>query len=192
MAAGLLVFVGSFQGQAGDIPPVSVNPELALPDVHSSHGVEALRRMVLDNGLQRLVWEVLHTEETNCESNLIRDVPHVNRIELSLPDCLHLAADTGYTYLIETERPSCFLEPGDLGADAVLRPSCLENVLAAHSNERFGLPWSVSFACHNSSIDYPLDDLEKRIEFENESEETGIPVYEYEKDGMPTPLTTTF
>lgn len=41
-------------------------------------------------------------------------------------------------------------------------------------------------------IDMGFDDLEKRIEFENESEEMGIPVYEYEKDGMPTPLTTTF
>src|SRR5690606_21455886 len=71
-------------------------------------------------------------------------------------DCLHLAADTGYTYLIEAERPGCFLEPGDLRADAVLRPSCLENFLAAHSNERSGLPSPVALACHNSPVNYPL------------------------------------
>ncbi len=95
MAAGLLVLVGCLEGQAGDIPAVSIDSELALPDIHPPHGAKTLRRMILDDGLQRLVWEVLHAEEPYCEGDLARDIPHVDGIELSLPDCLHLAADAG-------------------------------------------------------------------------------------------------
>ncbi len=66
MAAGLLVLVGDLEGQAGDVPALGVDPELALPDVHLLHGAEALARVVLDNGLYGLVREVLHAEEPYC------------------------------------------------------------------------------------------------------------------------------
>ncbi len=75
-----------------------------------------------------------------AEGDLVRDIPHVDGIELSLPDRLHLAADAGDPDLVEAEGPGRLLEPGDLGADVVLRSSGLENVLAAHCDERPGLP----------------------------------------------------
>ena len=112
--------------------------------------------MVLDDGLHGLVREVLHAEEPYCEGDLVRDIPHVDRIELSLSDRLHLAADAGDPDLVETEGPGSLLEPGDLGADVVLRPSCLEDVLAAHRYEWPGLPGPIAQACHNGPVDDPL------------------------------------
>ena len=140
----------------GYVPALGVDPVLALRDLHLLHGAEVLARVVLDNGLHGLVREVLHAEEPYCEGDLVRDIPHVDGIELSLPDRLHLAADAGDPDLIEAEGPGRLLEPGDLGADAVLRPSCLEDVLAARRDERLWLPGSVAHACHNCPVDDPL------------------------------------
>ncbi len=155
MAAGLLIFMGIFERHGGHVPTLCVDPKLALPDLHFLHGAEALVCVVLDKGLYGIVWEVHHAEEPYCKGDLVRDIPHVDRIELSLPDCLHLATDAGDPDPVEAEGPGRLLEPGDLGTDIILRPLCLEDVLAAHRDEWPGLPWSVALACHNSPIDYP-------------------------------------
>ena len=76
--------------------------------------------MVLDAGLHGLVREVFHAEEPYCEGYLVRDIPHVYRIELGLSDRLHLAADAGDPDLVEAEGTGSLLEPGDLGADVIL------------------------------------------------------------------------
>jgi len=55
VAAWLLVLVSLLERQGGDVPAFGVDPELALPDLHPLHGDEALARVILDNGLQRLV-----------------------------------------------------------------------------------------------------------------------------------------
>ena len=146
----------TLSGRVDDVPALGVDPELALPDLHLLHGAEVLARVVLDKGLHGLVREVLHAEETYCEGDLAGDIPHVDGIELSLPDRLHLAADAGDPDLVEAEGPGRLLEPGDLGADVVLRPLCLEDVLAAHRDEWPGLPGPVALACHNGPVDDPL------------------------------------
>jgi len=163
VAAGLLVLVGHLERQGDYVPALSVDPELSLPDLHLLHGAEALARVVLNNSLHGLVREVLHAEEPYCEGDFVRDIPHVDGIELSLPDRLHLAADAGDPDLVEAEGSSRLLEQGDLGADVVLRPSCLEEVLTAHRDERPGLPGPVALACHNGSVD---DSLFKGINHE--------------------------
>ena len=156
VAAGLLVLVGHLDGQGDDVSALRVDPELALPDRHLLHGAEVLARVIFDKGLHGLVREVLHAEEPYCKGDLARNIPHVDGVELSLPDRLHLAADTGDPDLVEAEGPGRLLKPGNLGADVVLRALCLEDVLAAHRDERPGLPGPVALACHNGSVDDPL------------------------------------
>ncbi len=156
VAAGLLVLMSHLERQGDDFPALCVDPVLALPDLHLLHGAETLARVVLDNGLHGLVRKVLHAEEPYCEGDLVRDIPHVDGIELNLPDRLYLAADAGDPDLVEAEGSGRLLEPGDLGADVVLRPSCLEDVLSAHRDKRPGLPGPVAHACHNGPIDDSL------------------------------------
>ena len=156
VAAGLLVLVGYLEWQGDDVSALGVDPELALSDLHLLYGAEVLARVVLDKHLHGFVREVLHAEKPYCEGDLAGDIPHVDWIELSLPDRLHLAADAGDPDFVEAERPGRLLEPGDLGTDVVLRPLCLEDALAGHRDERSGLPGSVALACHNGPIDDPL------------------------------------
>ncbi len=156
MAAWLLVLMRLLERHGGDVSALGVDKEFSLPELHLLHGTEALVCVIFNKGLYGIIWEVHHAEEPYCESDLARDIPHVDWIELSLPDRLHLAADAGDPDPIEAEGPDRLLEPGNLGADVVLRPLCFEDVFTAHRNKRPGFPGQVSLACHNSPVDDPL------------------------------------
>ncbi len=75
--------------------------------------------MVFNKLLDTLVGEVLHTKDTNCKGNLVRNITKTRGVELAFPDRLHLAGSSDDPNPVETVAPCCLLDEGDVGADVV-------------------------------------------------------------------------
>src|SRR5690606_30889896 len=114
MAARLLVLVGDLQRELDHRTAIGVDPELALADVHLHDVLDLRVGVVLDELEDRLVWEVLHAEDADRERDLVGDVAQADRVELALPDRLHLARSPDDPELVEAVRPGRLLDERDV------------------------------------------------------------------------------
>ena len=161
MAAGLLVLVGDLQRELNHRTAIGVDPELALADVHLHDVLDLRVGVVLDELDDRLVREVLHAEDPDCERDLVGDVAQADRIELALPDRLHLAGRPDDPDLVEAVRPGRLLDERDVRAEVVLRPAGGIELGDRGRHHRAGAVGLVAGAGHDRAVDDPLLERER-------------------------------
>jgi len=156
VAPGLFVLVGDLEWELDNLSALTVDPELTLADLHLLDSVHSHACMIFHQLDDTLVGEVLHTENSHCEFDTVRDIAEPDRVELAFSYCLHLARGSHDTDLIQTVAAGCLLDPGHLGADVVLGAACGHQLFDGRRNERAGPPWLVAFSCHNGAVDDAL------------------------------------
>jgi len=103
---------------------------------------------------------IAYAEDTEREGDLVVDVAHADRVELSLPGRLDLAGGADDTDAVETVAAGRFLDQVEVRADGVARSGGGQELCLRGRNHGLGPPGLGARTCDDGTVD---DALFKRV-----------------------------